>query len=206
MKRMMRHRGGNMGNNKKHEVKHEEKDEVKDEEVVETVEDVKTTAEEENEISEVELLQAQIKDLENEASEWKTNYYKVFADMENTKRRLQSEHQNALKFMMQDFSQDLLPVIDNLERAIKVEEASEEIKNFLKGFEMINKQFLDILSKHGIEEIKALDEEFDPNFHQAVMTCNEDGIAENIIVEELQKGYTINGRVLRASMVKVNQK
>lgn len=162
--------------------------------------------EEPTELSEIEILQAQVKDLENEASDWKTNYYKVFADMENTKRRLQTEHQNTLKFMMQDFASDLLPVIDNLERAVKVEEASEEISNFLKGFEMINKQFLDILSKNGVQEIKALNEEFDPNIHQAVMTCNEDGVAENIIVEELQKGYTINGRVLRASLVKVNQK
>lgn len=175
-------------------------------------EEVKETAEEcsedgiVEEKSEIDILKAQTKDLENDLNEWKTKYYKVFADMENMKKRMQTEHQNSLKYMMQDFATDLLPIVDNLERALNVNEPSDEITNFLKGFEMISKQFLDALSKNGIDAIEALNKEFDPNFHQAVMTSNEEDVEDNIIVEELQKGYKINGRVLRASLVKVNQK
>lgn len=194
---MMRHRGEKM--NKEKNSKKAVEEEVEIEEEVEVID-------KKEELSETEILKAQVKDVENELNGWKTKYYKVFADMENTKRRLQTEHEKTLKFMMQDFASDLLPIIDNLERAVKVVDPSEEMSHFIKGFEMINSQLLDILSSHGVKEIKALHEEFNPNFHQAVMTCNETDVAENIIVEELQKGYTLNERVIRASLVKVNQK
>ena len=175
-----------------------EKEEVKEEDAPETEEKVV------EEISEEEQLRNQIADLNEQVNKWKTDYYKVFADMENLKRRLKNEHDNALKFMMQDFASDLLPVVDNLQRALS-QEASEETKSFLKGFEMITTQLLDVLKKHGVEEIEALGKEFDPNFHQAVMMTNEEGVASNIITEELQKGYKLKDRVIRASLVKVNE-
>jgi Molecular chaperone GrpE (heat shock protein) len=178
------------------------KDKVNNPEIVEEEQEV---LEAEN-LSAEELLKKQIESLELEAADWKTNYYKVFADMENLKRRLQSEHQNSLKYMMQDFVDSLLPVIDNLTRAINVKATNEEIIQFLKGFEMINNQLVEVLNKQGVEAIKTIGEEFDPNFHQAVMTSYDEEIAENIIIEELQKGYTLNERVIRASLVKVNQK
>jgi len=180
--------------------------EVKKEEVEET--EAKTEAEvketEEAAVSEEEKLQNQIADLNEQVNKWKTDYYKVFADMENLKRRLKNEHENALKFMMQDFASDLLPVVDNLQRAL-AQETNEETKSFLKGFEMITTQLLDILKKHGVEEIEALGKEFDPNLHQAVMMTSEEGVASNIITEELQKGYKLKDRVIRASLVKVNE-
>lgn len=173
--------------------------EVKQEtEVTETEEEIV------EEVSETEKLQNQITDLNEQVNKWKTDYYKVFADMENLKRRLKNEHDNALKFMMQDFVSDLLPIVDNLERALK-QETNEETKSFLKGFEMITTQLLDVLQKHGVEEIEALGKEFDPNFHQAVMMTSEPDVASNIITEELQKGYKLKDRVIRASLVKVNE-
>lgn len=156
------------------------------------------------EIDEVSMLKNQVSDLNEQVNKWKTDYYKVFADMENSKRRLKTEHDNALKFMMQDFASDLLPVVDNLQRALN-QEASDEIKAFLKGFDMITTQLLDVLKKHGVEEIEALGKEFDPNFHQAVMMTNVEGVASNMITEELQKGYKLKDRVIRASLVKVNE-
>ena len=119
-------------------------------------------------IDEASMLKNQISDLTEQVNQWKTDYYKVFADMENLKKRLKLEHENALKFMLQDFASDLLPIVDNLQRALG-QEASEENKAFLKGFDMITNQLLDVLKKHGVEEIEALGKEFDPNFHQAVM-------------------------------------
>lgn len=177
------------------EIKQEEtKEETKQEEVTE----------EKEEISETDQLKNQIADLTEQVNKWKTDYYKVFADMENLKRRLQIEHDNALKFMMQDFASDLLPVVDNLERAL-AQETNEQTEPFLKGFEMIDNQFVEVLKKHGVEQIEAVGKEFDPNFHQAVMMTSVDGVASNIVTEELQKGYKLKDRVIRASLVKVNE-
>lgn len=146
-----------------------------------------------------------ISKLQEEVNQWKNDYYKVFADMENLKRRLEKEHQNSLKFMMQTFIEELLPVVDNFERSLNVQNPSEEIQTFLKGYQMIFDQMMNILKKNGVEEIEAQGQEFDPNFHQAVMTANDENFGHNIIVEELQKGYKLKDRVIRASLVKVNE-
>ena len=141
-------------------------------------------------------LEDKVAKLEEEVNTWKTDYYKVFADMENSKRRLEKEHQNSMKFMMQDFIEELLPVVDNFERSLNVQEPSEE---------MIFDQLMAILEKNGVEAIEAQGKEFDPNFHQAVMTTNDENFDSNIVVEELQKGYKLKDRVIRASLVKVNE-
>lgn len=176
-------------------------------EIVETeeteVEEVETEVVEEKTVEQIQT--EKIEELSLEVDKWKTDYYKVYADMENLKKRLQNEHANALKYMLQSFVEDLLPVLDNLERSQMVQEPSEEIKSFLKGFEMITTQFLEAMKKHGVEHIEVEGKEFDPNFHQAVMMVNDEEYASNMIVEELQKGYKLKDRVVRASLVKVNE-
>lgn len=152
-----------------------------------------------------EIQKEKIAELTGEVDKWKTDYYKVFADMENLKKRLQNEHANALKYMLQSFAEDLLPILDNLERSQNVDNPSEEIKSFLKGYEMITKQFTEALKKHGIEHIEVEGQEFDPNLHQAVMMVSDENYGHNMIVEELQKGYKLKDRVIRASLVKVNE-
>ena len=168
---------------------------------------VDEAVDQENEKKETEevAVEEQLKALEEEVNTWKTDYYKVFADMENLKRRLQNEHANTMKFMMQSFIEQLLPVVDNFERSLTVENPSEEIKNFLKGYEMIYNQLMQVLQSQGVEVIKTEGEEFDPNFHQAVMTVKDDNFKSNMIVEELQKGYMLKDRVIRASLVKVSE-
>lgn len=143
--------------------------------------------------------------LEEEVNTWKTDYYKVFADMENLKRRLEKEHQNSMKFMMQSFIEELLPVLDNFERSLNVNDPSEEVQSFLKGNQMIYNQLMEILKKNGVEVIEAQGKEFDPNVHQAVMMVQDDKYESGIVVEELQKGYKLKDRVIRASLVKVNE-
>lgn len=177
-----------------------EKKEKSEEEVIDKVDEIV----EDPEVVEVSLDDT-IAQLEKEVDTWKTDYYKVFADMENTKRRLQKEHQDAMKFMMQSFIEELLPVVDNFERSLNVQDASEEVQVFLKGYQMIFDQLMGILTKSGVEVIEAQGKEFDPNFHQAVMTANDENYESNIIVEELQKGYKLKDRVIRASLVKVNE-
>ena len=166
---------------------------------LETVEEEK-----ESEISEVDLLKNQITELQGDVNKWKTDYYKVFADMENLKKRLRAEHENALKFMTQEIVSDLLPVVDNLERALGVE-MSDEVKGYLKGFEMITTQLIEVLRKNGVEAIEAVGKPFDPNFHQAIMMTNDENFESGVVTEELQKGYILKDRVIRASLVKVNE-
>lgn len=174
------------------------------------VEDVDTqqTTDQETEVveeSNTDSLETKVSELEEEVTKWKTDYYKVFADMENLKRRLEKEHQNSLKFMMQSFIEELLPIVDNFERSLNVQEPSEEVQTFLKGYQMIFDQLMNVLNKNGVEVIEAQGKEFDPNLHQAVMTANDENYGSNIVVEELQKGYKLKDRVIRASLVKVNE-
>lgn len=147
---------------------------------------------------------AKIAELENEVAKWKNEYYKVFADMENVKRRLQNEHSNSMKFMMQRFIEELLPVVDSFERSLAVENPGEDIAVFLKGYQMIYTQLKNILEKEGVQVIETKDQEFDPNVHQAVMSQEVEGIAPGMVIEELQKGYKLKDRVIRASLVKVS--
>jgi molecular chaperone GrpE len=166
----------------------------------ETVEETVDTPEEKEADPE-----AEIKALSEEANKWKTEYYKVFADMENTKKRMNTEFENQKKFMMQSFVEELLPVIDNFERSLAAEAGDENLKNFLKGYQMIHDQLLMILEKNGVKAIEAEGKPFDPNFHQAVMTEEVEGMEPNMVVEELQKGYMLKDRVVRATLVKVSK-
>jgi len=175
---------------------------LEEEETTETkAEDVEVTEEAEAEESDADKIAA----LEAEVNKWKTDYYKVFADMENLKKRLERDHANQMKFMMQNIMEELLPVIDNFERSLQAETTSEEAGNFKKGTQMIHDQMLAILEKNGLEVIPAEGEPFDPNVHQAVMTEHDDTKEEGIVLQELQRGYKLKGRVIRATLVKVNQ-
>lgn len=192
----MMNRGGKMAEEiKDEELKNEDADTEETVDAAET--EVVENPQKENE--------EKIAKLEEEVNTWKTDYYKVFADMENLKRRLEKEHQNSMKFMMQSFIEELLPVLDNFERSLNVNDPSEEIQSFLKGNQMIYNQLMEILKKNGVEVIEAQGKEFDPNVHQAVMMVQDDNYDSGIVVEELQKGYKLKDRVIRASLVKVNE-
>lgn len=143
-------------------------------------------------------------DFEVEAEKWKNEYYRVYADMENTKRRMQNEYQTMRQYAAQSIVSDLLPVIDNLERAIASTQGNEEVAKYLQGFEMIVKQFTEVLKNHGVEVIDAMNQVFDPNHHQAIATIESDQ-PSGVIVEELQKGYKMKDRVIRPSLVKVSE-
>lgn len=179
-------------------------EENKVEEVTEETESVETESAE-TEVVDEQVEEDQIKILQAEVDKWKNDYYKVFADMENMKRRLQNEHANNLKFMMQGFIEQMLPIVDNFERSLAIESPSEEVTNFLKGYEMIYKQIMTLLENQGVKQIEAQGKEFNPNFHQAVMTVNDENYESGMVVEELQKGYMLKDRVIRASLVKVSE-
>ena len=123
----------------------------------------------------IEELEEEIVKLKEEAAANKNAYFKAYADTENLKKRLQSESDNVRKYRIQSFAMEILPVLDNLERALDVKVDDQNVKNYAKGFEMIYQQLVHILNQEGVKEIEALDKPFDPNFHQALMQEAKDG-------------------------------
>lgn len=194
-----------MADEKKQEEVKEEKDENVQANDTEEVKEDKNVKTEDKDAKAEDDSEAKIMALQDEVTKWKTEYYKVFADMENTKKRMNKEFDNQKKFMMQSFIEELLPVIDNFERSLASEAGDENLKNFLKGYQMIHDQLMNILEKNGVKAIEAEGKPFDPNFHQAVMTEKVDGVEPNMVVQELQKGYMLKDRVIRATLVKVSE-
>lgn len=138
------------------------------------------------------------KDPEEEALNIK--YMRLMADFQNFKRRTEKEKSDIYAFANEKIVKELLDVIDNFERALA---AGNNGDKFLEGMEMILKQLLAVLERAGVTEIKCLGEEFDPNFHNAVMTEDSTEYESGKVTEVLQKGYILNGRVVRPVMVKV---
>ncbi len=149
------------------------------------------------EISAEEKLSQQVKELNDK-------YLRLMAEYDNYQKRTQKEKAAKYADAVIDTVEALLPIGDNLERALKTEVSSEDAKNFKKGIEMVMKQFCDCLEKLGVTPIAAEGEQFDPNLHNAVMHIEDESIDDNTIVEDLMKGYIYkNERVVRHSMVKV---
>jgi len=124
------------------------------------------------------------------------------AEFENFRKRTEKEKQEFYDFALSRFVKELLPVLDGLERGLYGPE-SDTVESYKKGMELILKQFRDVLSSAGLQPIRAIGTIFDPNYHQAVMREENNNLAENEIIEELQRGYTFKDRLLRPSMVKV---
>ena len=127
-------------------------------------------------------------------------YKRILAEFENFKKRSAKEREGLYNSILSDVIEVILPVVDNLENAAKVETKDESYK---QGVELVLKQFKDVLSSKGIEEIKAVGETFDPSLHEAVSSVQDDTKGEKEIVQEYRKGYKIGNRVIRHSMVVV---
>ena len=127
------------------------------------------------------------------------------ADYDNTLRRQKLDREAAEKFRAQSLLTDLLPVLDNLERALQVQVSSEDATSLYKGVEMVYRQFLDAANREGLEVIATEGQAFDPNVHQAVMQEQDAEKDSGVVLRELQKGYKLKDRVLRPAMVSVNE-
>ena len=128
---------------------------------------------------------------------------RIQAEMMNFKKRKEDEVANMYKYANEDILKKLLLIKDNFERALTYE--NEENKELFKGFNMIYSNIITLLNDNEVSEIEALDNEFDPNVHQAVLTEHKDGVKAGIVIEVLQKGYKYKDRVLRPAMVKVSE-
>ena len=152
-----------------------------------------------------EVIDEKYEVLMAEIAQLKDSLLRNQAELENFKKRTNEERIKERKYALKDFLLELISVIDVLEKAINVKTDDEKVQKFLKGFVMINVMFKQILEKEGVVKIEALNKPFDPNYHNAIEVVQVEGVESNIITEELQAGYMYKDRVLRPSMVKVNQ-
>ncbi|QFT89913.1 heat shock protein GrpE [Bacillus sp. THAF10] len=163
-------------------------------EETETVEEVEITAQEQK----IAELEAKLEDKEN-------RLLRLQADFDNFRRRVKLDQEAAQKYRAQNLVTDILPALDNFERALKVNSEDEKILSFLQGMEMVHRQLAEALKTEGLEAIEAVGQQFDPHLHQAVMQVEEGEGESNTVLEEFQKGYKLKDRVIRPSMVKVKQ-
>lgn len=147
--------------------------------------------------------QIQYEKLQQEHEALNNKYVRTVADFQNYKKRVEKEKSDIYNYANEKLILDLLPVVDNLERAIKSAKEEGKDEAFIKGVEMTLQQFLDVLKKNGVEEIQAMGEIFDPNYHHAVLQEADEIHEANTITDVFQKGYTLNEKVIRPSMVKV---
>lgn len=159
----------------------------------------------ENVIEEIDPKDQKINELQQLADENEEKYLRIYAEFENYKRRIQKENEINKTYQSQRVLTDILPAIDNIERALQIEGDDETFKSLQKGVQMVHESLINALKDNGLEVIKTEGEAFDPNIHQAVVQDDNPDFESGEITQELQKGYKLKDRVLRPSMVKVNQ-
>ncbi|EFM26310.1 co-chaperone GrpE [Peptoniphilus duerdenii ATCC BAA-1640] len=168
----------------------------------------------ESEILEPEILEPEIleperdssyvepEDQDDELENMKDQFIRLQADFQNYKRRAEKDRINYMNMGLEKLAQDILPVVDNFERAI---DSAENHDSFYDGIVLIERSLVEVLNKFEIKEIDCLNKPFDPNFEHAVLLSEEEGVESGLVTEVLQKGYTIDGKVLRPAMVKVSK-
>lgn len=141
--------------------------------------------------------------LQEEYDKLNQQYIRLAADFDNYRKRQEQERENLIKFGTESALKNMLEVLDNFERGEKALESVEDCEKLKESFNLVHKQVIETLAKLGLEEINAIGEEFDPNFHEAVMQTPTSEHPEHTIINELQKGYKMGDKVLRPTLVNV---
>ncbi|HOQ10099.1 MAG TPA: nucleotide exchange factor GrpE [Syntrophomonadaceae bacterium] len=152
----------------------------------------------------VNALQEEINRLKEQVAAYYDQYLRSLAEADNIRKRAQREREEYMKFAAVPLIKKLLPVMDDLERALTMSESSRDFDALYKGLQMISKRMQEIIESEGVQVIEALGKPFDPQYHQPLMVESSPDHPENTVIEELQKGYMIHGRVIRPSLVKVS--
>lgn len=185
----------------KKETEEAAEEEIKEEKAAE--ENNEETAEQE-EVLEGEVVEETPEEAQNnELSEAQEKYKRLFAEFDNFRKRTEREKSTRYDMGARDMVEKILPVLDTFELALKNVPESEKDSPFVDGMDKIHKQFVTVLENAGVKAIEAVGQEFNPNFHNAVMHVEDETVGENIVVEELQKGYMYKDTIVRYSMVKV---
>ncbi len=164
-----------------------------------------TVQEEEVILTKEEELELKVKELEAKVTKFQNDFLKEKADLENTKKRLEKERVTERKYAAMSICKKLVSPLDNFELALNHQIDDETVKNFVQGFKMIQDQIKKEMESEGVSEIDALNEEYDPNYHQAIMTEKIEGTEPNKVTEVLQKGYMFKDRVIRPAIVKISE-
>ena len=167
----------------------------------------KTNKKKDKNKKEIEKLKSDLSILQEENKDLKEKMQYSKAELVNYRKRKEEETTTRLKYANQDLILEIIPVLDNFERAIKLDDndLSDELSKFLAGFKMMYASLAETLKKFGLEEIDCMQKEFDPNTMQALMTDHDDNFEDDIVLEVLLKGYKLKDRVIRPASVKVNQ-
>ncbi len=162
--------------------------------------------EEQSPEAEIAMLYAELEAAKQTIADQKDGVVRAAADVDNIRRRAAQDVEKAHKFALEKFANELLPVIDNLERAIEFsEKENETLKPLLEGIDMTVKSFNDAVAKFGVEIVNPQGEQFNPDFHQAMSIQPSNDVTPNTVLAVMQKGYTLNGRLLRPAMVMVSK-
>ena len=151
----------------------------------------------------VEISSDELDELKKEAGEYKDKWLKVHAEYENTRKRLEKEKHDHIKFANEDIISKLFPIMDNFDMAFAAMEKAEDKEAVMEGIKLVQKEFHRILEENGVERIETVGKEFDPNLHEAVQAVDTEDVPDGEIVEEVRSGYLLNGRLLRPAQVKV---
>jgi len=158
----------------------------------------------------VSLKESEYLKLQEEAEkskEYQERILRLQADFENTRKRLEKDKQDFIKFANEGIIVELLNILDDLERALELAQAKhQDLAAFLKGVEMILAHFYEMLKVYGVRPIEAQGKLFDPHYHEALMQIEDKNLPEHTVVEELQKGYLLNDRIIRTAKVKVSKR
>jgi len=155
--------------------------------------------------SEIDALKAKLEEKEKEAADNYDKFVRAVAEMDNYKKRVAKEKADTIKYGTEELIKDILPFMDSLDRALE-HTGSPDVEAFKDGIKLVQEQLLCCLKKHGVERIESSGADFDPNYHEAMMQIHSDEHKENKIVNEIAKGYLLNGRLLRPSKVCVCKK
>ena len=162
--------------------------------------------EEQSPEAEIAMLYAELEAAKQTIADQKDGVVRAAADVDNIRRRAAQDVEKAHKFALEKFANELLPVIDNLERAIEFsDKENETLKPLLEGIDMTVKSFNDAVAKFGVEIVNTQGEQFNPDFHQAMSIQPSNDVTPNTVLAVMQKGYTLNGRLLRPAMVMVSK-
>jgi molecular chaperone GrpE len=146
-----------------------------------------------------------IVELQAKLDETENKMLRAQADFDNFRRRSRLDLEAAQKYRAQSLVSEIIPALDNFERALQIEADNDQTKSLLQGMNMVYNQLVQALQNEGVEPFNSVGEQFDPHLHQAVMQVEDENYESNTVVEELQKGYKLKDRIIRPAMVKVNQ-
>ena len=156
-----------------------------------------------NDGQQIETLTLKLQEKEKEAAENYDRYVRAVAELENYKKRAAREKADCIKYGQENLIKDILPMVDNLGRAMDHACNSNDFEAFREGLRLVQSQLHCCLEKHGVEEIEAAGRDFDPNVHEAMLMVESPEHGHNQVVEEFEKGYLLNGRLLRPAKVSV---